>query len=289
MRLQCLLWFGACALLGLIEFQTDVSGAIFATSFSPTSGPVYEGSTVTIRLALATNSGGDFLGGSGTIYSDVSGTDTKPNSPASSVSISGITNDGYATFQYRDDGVANLSASGSGTETFYGYLYSYWVSTGWGNGYYQPVYGWRDQVAGFSAQSSFSVLNVAPDIVGMTTDVNVVVNESFSFGAIATDPGIFDVISYDWDLDGDGDYDDSTGANGDFAFTSAGVFQVGLRVSDGDGGFDYGAFTVNVADPVVAVPQVPEPSTLAIWCAGALGLTIARRRRTPKRFVHAGY
>ena len=39
----------------------------------------------------------------------------------------------------------------------------------------------------------------------------------------------------DWDLDGDGEFDDATGASVRGAFTTAGPHTVGLRVRDGDG------------------------------------------------------
>ena len=52
---------------------------------------------------------------------------------------------------------------------------------------------------------------------------------SFS-GTGSTDPD-GDTLTYAWDLDGDGAYDDSTAAAPSFTYTSPGNVQVGLRVT----------------------------------------------------------
>jgi PKD repeat protein len=61
------------------------------------------------------------------------------------------------------------------------------------------------------------------------------------------------IVSFEWDLDNDGQYDDSTGANTTAAFSDNGVFTVNLRVTDNDGGVGTASTTINVsnADPVV--------------------------------------
>ena len=51
-----------------------------------------------------------------------------------------------------------------------------------------------------------------------------------------SDPG--DTLTYAWDLDGDGAYDDSTAANSTHTYTTAGNYQVGLRVTDSQGASD---------------------------------------------------
>ena len=45
-------------------------------------------------------------------------------------------------------------------------------------------------------------------------------------------------LSYEWDLDGDGAYDDSTAVKPTYTYTTAKDYQVGLRVSDGQGTSD---------------------------------------------------
>ncbi|MGK7881483.1 MAG: PKD domain-containing protein [Crocosphaera sp.] len=98
--------------------------------------------------------------------------------------------------------------------------------------------------------TTVQVLNVDPTLVSLTQDLRVEVNEVFNFSAQATDPGINDVLSYNWDLDGDGQFDDFNGASGQFSFTSPGLQEIKVRVDDGDGGTDEGSFFVNVITKV---------------------------------------
>jgi glucose/arabinose dehydrogenase/PKD repeat protein len=45
-------------------------------------------------------------------------------------------------------------------------------------------------------------------------------------------------LTYEWDLDGDGAYDDSTSPQPSYTYNTAGNYQVGLRVTDGQGASD---------------------------------------------------
>ena len=49
-------------------------------------------------------------------------------------------------------------------------------------------------------------------------------------------PGRWDVLTYEWDLDGDGAFDDSTAVKPTHTYTTAGTYNVQLRVKDGHGG-----------------------------------------------------
>ena len=64
-------------------------------------------------------------------------------------------------------------------------------------------------------------------------------------GSGSTDPD-GDIAAYDWDLDNDGVYDDATGVTPTFAAAVAGVFTIGLRVSDIEGASDSAVSTVTV-------------------------------------------
>lgn len=111
--------------------------------------------------------------------------------------------------------------------------------------------------------------NLDPIIDSWTLPTDVLAGELFSFSALAHDPGL-DQLTFDWDFDGDGFYDDYSGAGGQYAFGSNGVWNVGLRVSDGDGGFAFDSLQVTVT---------PEPTSLALFGSGVLGLCGWRRRR----------
>jgi hypothetical protein len=93
------------------------------------------------------------------------------------------------------------------------------------------------------------VLNVAPTITELTEDLVVTTNDLFDFAAAVTDPGIYDLLTFRWDFDMDGVFDDFTGSSGQWSFEEAGDYEVGLRVSDSDGGVAYSSFLVQaIAD-----------------------------------------
>ncbi len=89
-----------------------------------------------------------------------------------------------------------------------------------------------------------------------------------STGTQPAQPG--DILTYAWDLDGDGEFDDSTGAQPSFTYLSAGTFAARLRVADDHGGF-------HVSDPILIQPgnQAPTatiltPSSSLTWRVGDL-------------------
>jgi glucose/arabinose dehydrogenase len=65
-------------------------------------------------------------------------------------------------------------------------------------------------------------------------------------GSGSSDPD-GDALTYEWDLDGDGAFDDSTAAKPSFTYTAAGTYAVTLRVSDGRGGSSTAVVTITVA------------------------------------------
>ncbi|NES18240.1 MAG: PEP-CTERM sorting domain-containing protein [Symploca sp. SIO3E6] len=133
----------------------------------------------------------------------------------------------------------------------------------------------QDKDGAFSNTSTqqLTVLNVAPTITQLTQDLVVKVDDMFDFSAAAIDPGILDILTFDWDFDMDGIFDDFTGTSGQWSFDRSGTYDVALRVSDGDGGFAYGSFTVSA---------VPEPSSvlslLGIGVFGAGAFLKGKRR-----------
>jgi hypothetical protein len=116
----------------------------------------------------------------------------------------------------------------------------------------------QDKDGAFSNRrfANLTVLNVAPTITSITQNLNVQAGDLFKFTATATDPGIYDLLTYDWDLDMDGNYDEFTGINGNWSFTTPGKYTIGLRVSDGNSGYDFSSFTVNI------LPHNPIPNPI---------------------------
>ncbi len=70
-------------------------------------------------------------------------------------------------------------------------------------------------------------------------------------GSGSTDPDN-DTLSYAWDLDGDGAFDDSTAARPSFTYTQTGTYQARLRARDPSGLEDIDSVTITrwrAADP----------------------------------------
>lgn len=135
---------------------------------------------------------------------------------------------------------------------------------------------------------TLNVLNVAPTITQITDNLTVQTNELFNFAASAIDPGIYDLLTFDWDFNMDGLFDDFTGSSGQWSFGTPGLHSVGLRVSDGDGGYAYGSFSVDAIAPAPAPPPVkpvvletvPEPgSVLGLLAVGTLGAGVLGKRK----------
>jgi chitodextrinase len=119
---------------------------------------------------------------------------------------------------------------------------------------------------------TLKVLNVAPTITQLTENLIVKQNELFDFAAAATDPGIHDLLSFDWDFNMDGIFD-FTSSTGQWSFGEPGTYKVGLRVSDDKGGYTSSSFTVEVE-------RVPEPgSALGILAFGAFSAGAVLRRK----------
>ena len=134
-----------------------------------------------------------------------------------------------------------------------------------------------------------TVENGDPVIDSMVVDQTLSTVQPLSFWAVAEDPGPLDTITFDWDLDGDGEYDDLSEAKGTGVQTSAGVvslnvvgsYVLGVRVSDGEGGEVIGSFQVDILQ---AVPTLPTPArALLIAVLLATALLAGRRAFEPRR------
>lgn len=91
-----------------------------------------------------------------------------------------------------------------------------------------------------------TVTNRNPVIESLTPDLQVDAHEAFEFAVVAFDPGPLDLIAYAWDMDGDGEFDDATGAGGQWSYATPGVRNVTVRVYDEDGGEAFDSFEVVV-------------------------------------------
>src|SRR4029453_1746987 len=88
-------------------------------------------------------------------------------------------------------------------------------------------------------------------------------------GSGSSDPD-GDALSYAWDLDGDGSYDDSTAANPSFTYTTAGTYTVRLQVTDARGASSVSApVTITVgAGNTPPTPVIDTPTSSLTWAVG---------------------
>lgn len=94
-----------------------------------------------------------------------------------------------------------------------------------------------------------TVLNRPPRILAIrATPGSSTVDESVTFTGQAEDRD-GTVVSWDWELDGDRDFDDATGQTASRRFYSAGRYRIGLRVRDNSGAPDIQWVWFTVAPP----------------------------------------
>ena len=91
---------------------------------------------------------------------------------------------------------------------------------------------------------------------GETSEGNLVVLDAYD----SSDPD-YNIILYEWDLDGDGQFDDAIGVTADVVFSDNGLFSVGLRVTDEFGVTDTDTLTVTVSNVAPTVDAGPDQST----------------------------
>jgi glucose/arabinose dehydrogenase/PKD repeat protein len=87
-------------------------------------------------------------------------------------------------------------------------------------------------------------------------------------GRASSDPDPGDVLSYSWDLNGDGVFGDSALANPSYTYTVGGSYAAKLRVTDRAGVYsDSATITIN-AGSTAPVPVISAPATTLRWTVG---------------------
>ncbi len=89
-----------------------------------------------------------------------------------------------------------------------------------------------------------------------------------STGTVPAQPG--DILTYAWDLDGDGQFDDSSAAQPSFEYDTIGTYVARLKVSDNHGGFDVSAPITIEAGNSAPTATILTPSSALTWKVGDL-------------------
>jgi glucose/arabinose dehydrogenase len=119
--------------------------------------------------------------------------------------------------------------------------------------------------AGTVKRIHYSAGNQAPRAVVSATPTNGSTPLQVDFSATgSSDPDPGDTITYEWDLDGDGAYDDATGSTAQHTYTDAGRYLAGVRVTDNHGVTATDALAISAGNtPPTAT--IVSPSTGLTW------------------------
>jgi glucose/arabinose dehydrogenase/PKD repeat protein len=115
---------------------------------------------------------------------------------------------------------------------------------------------------------SYPVLNGSPLAVARATPTTGTAPLTVSFdGTSSSDPDAGDTLTYAWDLDGDGAYDDGSSATASWTYTQSGTFSARLRVTDNHGASatDTVVITVGNTKPTATIEL---PTSATTWRVG---------------------
>ncbi|HEX3174306.1 MAG TPA: PQQ-dependent sugar dehydrogenase, partial [Solirubrobacterales bacterium] len=117
---------------------------------------------------------------------------------------------------------------------------------------------------------SYPGVNRAPTAVALAQPQSGPLPLTVNFdGTSSTDPDAGDTLTYAWDLDGDGQYDDSTAAKPTWMYTSPATITVRLRVTD-KGGLSATSSVVIGAGNEPPHAQIDTPTAALHWAVGDL-------------------
>jgi glucose/arabinose dehydrogenase len=128
--------------------------------------------------------------------------------------------------------------------------------------YYADFDGGTIRRVEYTAANQSPVAVVTANPTAGPTPLNV----SFS-GTGSSDPDAGDTLTYAWDLDGDGAYDDSTSATPTYTYTAAGTYAAGLQVTDNHGATGRASVTINAGNRAPTA-TITSPAAGTTWKVG---------------------
>ncbi len=115
---------------------------------------------------------------------------------------------------------------------------------------------------------SHTVGNQTPVAVASATPQNGTAPLEVQLSAAeSSDPDPGDALSYSWDLDGDGQFGDSTAVSPTQVYAQPGVYVASVRVSDPDGASDTDSTSIQV-DNTPPIATITSPSPTLTWAVG---------------------
>lgn len=109
----------------------------------------------------------------------------------------------------------------------------------------------------------------APTAVASATPTTGTTPLTVAFtGSASTDPDPGETLTYAWDLDGDGAFDDSTAANPSYTYTASGTYTARLRVTDPVGLTGVSAPITISAGNAPPTPVIDTPAGSLTWKVG---------------------
>jgi glucose/arabinose dehydrogenase/PKD repeat protein len=135
--------------------------------------------------------------------------------------------------------------------------------------------------------------NLPPTAVATANPTSGQVPLTVEFSGLgSSDPNPGTVLSYAWDLDGDGEYDDSTTERPQWTYSTPQTVDVGLRVSDQAGLSDTDTVRITAGMPSqTPIATIDDPTTALRWAVGqnvpfSGGATDAQDGQLPASALH---
>ena len=142
----------------------------------------------------------------------------------------------------------------------------------WPSGPYQVTLCVNDGFDEATVTRRFTVLNRPPAASITFAPLAPLSGDSVALASTSADPD-GPLVSQDWDLDGDGAFDDAQGPTASVSFAAAGGHPIGLLVSDRDGAANAATIMIPVRDrPPQAIS--PFPVVRIVGSFGSLGIRI---------------
>lgn len=122
--------------------------------------------------------------------------------------------------------------------------------------------------AGAVRKIRFAGANTPPTAVAAATPTNGPAPLTVSFnGGGSSDPDPGATLSYAWDLDDDGAFDDATGVTASWTYQQPGTYMPGLRVTDNLGAGDTDAVTITAGN-TAPTAAISTPASSLRWKVG---------------------